>query len=371
MLLVHPVNELVRFLPLVVAVFVLGSTNQGDPWHYLGVALPIALGLIRFASTSFRITGSQIELRRGIVSRRTLTAPLDRVRTVELTSSLDPPDARPGQGRGRHRERGRIRRQPPGAGLSGHRRGAAAPRRAASARADRRARRAGRRPSRGRGHRAPRPVVGPLRPTDHLRGGDRPGRPRRVQPVPRQRDRPGDGLPLAGHPDRRPAARGPGSRRPRGVRRRDVGVRDRRLPAHQLGFHALPRRHRELLPRSPRSAHHPARPASTSSGCAVWRSTSPSGCAWPAPAGSARSRPGWAAARRCAPRWCPPAPRTVVVGVGEVVLGESRGRLPPHWSRTGPRHGAAATCARSAPPPPYRSCSPRCGGVRAGPGGRS
>jgi putative membrane protein len=87
MLLVHPVNELVRFLPLIIGVFVLGRSNQGDPWHYLGVLIPIALGLLRFASTSFRITGGQIELRRGLLSRRVLTAPLDRVRTVELTAS--------------------------------------------------------------------------------------------------------------------------------------------------------------------------------------------------------------------------------------------------------------------------------------------
>ena len=87
MLLVHPVNELVRFLPLLVGVFVLGRSSEGDPWHYLGVAVPIVLGLWRFVSTSFRITGSQIELRRGLLGRRVLTAPLDRVRTVELTAS--------------------------------------------------------------------------------------------------------------------------------------------------------------------------------------------------------------------------------------------------------------------------------------------
>ena len=87
MLLVHPVNELVRFLPLLVGIFLLGRSNAGDPWHYLGVTIPIALGLWRFASTSFRITPGQIELRRGLLSRNVLTAPLDRVRSVELTAS--------------------------------------------------------------------------------------------------------------------------------------------------------------------------------------------------------------------------------------------------------------------------------------------
>lgn len=86
MLLVHPVNELIRFLPLVLGLFVLGSANAEDPWHYLGVAIPVALGLLRFATTSFRITEGQIELRRGLLGRSVLTAPLDRVRTVELTA---------------------------------------------------------------------------------------------------------------------------------------------------------------------------------------------------------------------------------------------------------------------------------------------
>jgi putative membrane protein len=88
MLLVHPVNEVVRFLPVIIGIFVLGS-GGGDngPWHYLGVAIPIAIGLLRFASTKFRITPGQIELHRGLLGRNVLTAPLDRVRTVELTAT--------------------------------------------------------------------------------------------------------------------------------------------------------------------------------------------------------------------------------------------------------------------------------------------
>jgi putative membrane protein len=88
MLLVHPVTEVVRFLPLVIGIFVLGSGGNDDgPWHYLGVVIPIAIGVLRFASTRFRITRGQIELRRGLLGRSVLTAPLDRVRTVELTAS--------------------------------------------------------------------------------------------------------------------------------------------------------------------------------------------------------------------------------------------------------------------------------------------
>jgi putative membrane protein len=88
MLLVHPVNELVRFLPVIIGIFLLGTSGDDNgPWHYLGVAVPIAIGLLRFASTKFRITPGQIELHRGILGRNVLTAPLDRVRTVELTAT--------------------------------------------------------------------------------------------------------------------------------------------------------------------------------------------------------------------------------------------------------------------------------------------
>jgi putative membrane protein len=88
MLLVHPVNELVRFLPLVIGVFFLGnSSDDNEWWHALGIVVPIGLGVLRFLTTSFRIGEQQLELRRGLLSRNVLTAPLDRVRTVELTSS--------------------------------------------------------------------------------------------------------------------------------------------------------------------------------------------------------------------------------------------------------------------------------------------
>lgn len=86
MLLVHPINELIRFLPLLIGLFILGTSGSSEAWHYLGVLVPITIGLLRFASTRFRITGTQIDLRRGILSRSLLTAPLDRVRTVELTA---------------------------------------------------------------------------------------------------------------------------------------------------------------------------------------------------------------------------------------------------------------------------------------------
>ncbi len=87
MLLVHPVLELVKFLPVLIGIFVLGSNGNQGWWQLFGVAIPIALGVMRFLTTTFRITPSQIELQRGLIGRKVLTARLDRVRAVELTST--------------------------------------------------------------------------------------------------------------------------------------------------------------------------------------------------------------------------------------------------------------------------------------------
>ena len=88
MLLVHPAVELVRFLPVLVGVFVLGRTGEPAWWQALSVAVPIVLGLLRYLTTRYRVTPTQIELSRGLVSRNVLTARLDRVRAVEVTATL-------------------------------------------------------------------------------------------------------------------------------------------------------------------------------------------------------------------------------------------------------------------------------------------
>jgi putative membrane protein len=87
MLLVHPVRELLRFLPALVVLFFAGSAGGGPPLHYLGVLVPIAFGVFRYLTTGFRIADGRVELRGGLLSRHVLSTPQDRVRTVDLTSS--------------------------------------------------------------------------------------------------------------------------------------------------------------------------------------------------------------------------------------------------------------------------------------------
>jgi putative membrane protein len=88
MLLVHPVKELWRFLPVVIGFAVFGrSSDTGGWWGALGIGIPVVLGLLRYVTTSYRITGSRVELRHGLLNKRVVSTPLDRVRTVDLTAS--------------------------------------------------------------------------------------------------------------------------------------------------------------------------------------------------------------------------------------------------------------------------------------------
>jgi putative membrane protein len=87
MLLVNPVQELIRFFPLVIGALVVGRSGDSNFWQLLGIAIPVAIGLVRFWITRFRITTTQVELKRSLVGTTVLTARLDRVRAVELTSS--------------------------------------------------------------------------------------------------------------------------------------------------------------------------------------------------------------------------------------------------------------------------------------------
>jgi putative membrane protein len=87
MLLVHPIREVIRFLPVLIVFAVARTAAGGEQWQLVGVAIPVALGLLRYMTTSFRISGGRIELQRGLVNRHVLSTPVDRVRTVDLTSS--------------------------------------------------------------------------------------------------------------------------------------------------------------------------------------------------------------------------------------------------------------------------------------------
>lgn len=87
MLLVAPLQELSRgFIPIVVILF----TGFGDPIRTAitgaGALALIAYGVVRYLTTTYRVTPEQIQIRRGVLNRSTLVAPRDRVRSVDVTS---------------------------------------------------------------------------------------------------------------------------------------------------------------------------------------------------------------------------------------------------------------------------------------------
>ncbi len=89
MLLVYPVKELIRFLPVLLGLFVAGTASGGSDvqWQVIGIGVPVGLGVLRYLTTSFRITGGRVELRRGLLNKHVLSTSLDRVRTVDVTAS--------------------------------------------------------------------------------------------------------------------------------------------------------------------------------------------------------------------------------------------------------------------------------------------
>ncbi len=50
--------------------------------------MPVALGVLRYLTTAYRIHDGRVELRRGLLQRHLLAARLDRVRTVDTSASL-------------------------------------------------------------------------------------------------------------------------------------------------------------------------------------------------------------------------------------------------------------------------------------------
>src|SRR5207302_2414966 len=88
MLIVHPVREVARLLPVLAGVFFAGSsTGRGALWGLVGAGMAVGLGLLRWFTTTYRVAGGQVQVRRGLLRRRVVSVPLDRVRTVDISAS--------------------------------------------------------------------------------------------------------------------------------------------------------------------------------------------------------------------------------------------------------------------------------------------
>lgn len=86
MLIARPLNDLVRFIPGIVFLFFVGHARGSDWVGLIGVGVALAIGVYRWFTTTFRVTPELVQLRSGLVNRNTLTVPIDRVRTVDVTA---------------------------------------------------------------------------------------------------------------------------------------------------------------------------------------------------------------------------------------------------------------------------------------------
>ena len=88
MLLVHPVRELIKYLPILLLAVVAGSVGGEPWWTYVLSGLGVVIGLMRWFTTSYRITPTHVQVRRGFINRRMLSVPRERIRSVDVDATL-------------------------------------------------------------------------------------------------------------------------------------------------------------------------------------------------------------------------------------------------------------------------------------------
>ena len=90
MLVVHPVRTLISMaVPLLLIAFGLGG-REGNRWLVYAVGggvIALVIGVLTWMFTRYRFTPEQLQLRTGLFNRRVLTAPLDRIRSVDIEST--------------------------------------------------------------------------------------------------------------------------------------------------------------------------------------------------------------------------------------------------------------------------------------------
>lgn len=90
MLLIGPVRALKELaIPLIITAVGISSRDSASAWWLIpGVIGLLIIGAVPWFTTTFRMTDSQFQLRKGLLNKQQLTAPLDRIRSVDLESSL-------------------------------------------------------------------------------------------------------------------------------------------------------------------------------------------------------------------------------------------------------------------------------------------
>ncbi|HEX5190409.1 MAG TPA: PH domain-containing protein, partial [Streptosporangiaceae bacterium] len=88
-MIVRPLTDLVRLLPLVAGLLILHTrTGGGLVWGVLASVFAVVTGLVHWATTRYMITAERVYLRRGLLNQKTLSVARDRIRTVDVTAHL-------------------------------------------------------------------------------------------------------------------------------------------------------------------------------------------------------------------------------------------------------------------------------------------
>ncbi|MGW5384660.1 PH domain-containing protein [Nocardia sp. NPDC003963] len=84
MLLVHPVQEIVKFLPAVIGAVILGVSSGNPLYSLLGLVFVIPYAITLWFTTTYRVGPTHVELRTGLVRRKRLSVPRARIRSVDI-----------------------------------------------------------------------------------------------------------------------------------------------------------------------------------------------------------------------------------------------------------------------------------------------
>ena len=87
MLLIHPIQELPRALPALLAAFVAGNgSGRGLIWTAAALVIALGFAFSRWFTTRYRVTDDRVEVGSGLFQRRVRAVSRDRIRTVDVTA---------------------------------------------------------------------------------------------------------------------------------------------------------------------------------------------------------------------------------------------------------------------------------------------
>ncbi|WP_369801808.1 PH domain-containing protein [Nocardia sp. BMG51109] len=84
MLLVHPVREVGRYIPVLIASVIIGTRSDNPGWGLIALAIIVVFAIARWFTTTYRIGTDNVELRTGVLQRKRLAVPRSRIRSVDI-----------------------------------------------------------------------------------------------------------------------------------------------------------------------------------------------------------------------------------------------------------------------------------------------